>query len=73
MGTQEAVMTHTIKDREVAVSTEVYYLPMSSCPVGVKCLLLNPGGSAVLAQYNGKETCWQGWYPLPRKPPTVLK
>ena len=61
-------MTHTINhDKTAVVATDIYYQPMSSCPVGVKCLLLNPGGVAVISQYNGRDQGWQGWSPLPKR------
>lgn len=59
--------THTINtDHTVAVSTEYYWQPMRTCPLGVKLLLLGMGGVATVGQYNGKELFWQGWFPLPK-------
>lgn len=56
-----------IKDNAVAVDYDYFWLPMSSCPRGVKLQLLNAGGVAVYGQYDGKSPFWQGWAPLPKK------
>lgn len=53
-------------DRDVAVSTDVYWHPMSTCPIAVKVFLLGQGGVATVGQYNGKNGFWQGWYPCPK-------
>ena len=60
-------MSHLVNDAGVAVSLDNYYLPMSICPISVKVVLLGDG-VATVGQYNGKETHWRGWYPLPRIP-----
>lgn len=54
-------------DRTVAVAQAYYWQPMNSCPLGVKVQLLNSGGVAVYAVYDGKDLQWQGWAPLPRE------
>lgn len=43
------------------------FLPMATCPRGVKVQLLNPGNVAVYGHYDGSPT-WKGWAPLPRIP-----
>ncbi len=58
-------------DASVAVATDYYWLPMDTCPRGVKVQLLNAGGVAVYGQYDGKNAHWQGWAPLPKKQPVV--
>lgn len=57
---------HLSKDSDVAVADDFYYEPMSTCPRGVKVLLLNAGGVACLSQYDGHDTFWQGWAALPK-------
>lgn len=56
------------RTKEVAVDQEYFYLPMYTCPIGVKVLLLNPGKVATLGVYNGKDK-WLGWAPLPKIKP----
>ena len=60
-------MTYAIKDAAVAVATDVYYLPMDTCPRGVKVLLLGGGGSAAVGQWDGKDQWYRGWFPLPKQ------
>lgn len=57
-------------DRSTAVDTRNEWLPMSTCPLGVKVQLLNPGGIAVYGTFNGRDPQWQGWHPVPRRPRT---
>lgn len=59
-------MTRTDSTRTAAVDPDYYWRPMSTCPVGSKVQLLNAGGVAVYGRWNGKETHWQGWAPLPK-------
>jgi hypothetical protein len=59
------------QDHAVVVATDYYWLPMDTCPRGMKVQLLNMGGVAVYGQYDGKYPHWQGWAPLPKKPPVV--
>ena len=61
-------MTHTTSsDRTTAVSTTTHYLPMHTCPIAKKVILLGAGGVATVAQFDGKEQFWQGWHPLPKR------
>lgn len=55
-------------DRSAAVAPAMHYQPMSTCPIAVKVILLGAGGVATIGQYNGRDTFWQGWHPLPSKP-----
>lgn len=55
-------------DKTAAVSTDAEFLPMSTCPRGVKVILLGAGGVATIGQYDGKEPFWKGWHPMLRKP-----
>lgn len=52
---------------EVAVDKFYHWQPIETCPRGVKLQLLGEGGVAVYSQYNGKDTFWQGWAPLPTR------
>lgn len=57
-----------IKDNSVAVDHDYYWLPIDKdTPRGVKLQLLNTGGVAVYGHYDGKDTFWQAWAPLPKK------
>nr|MBF0684280.1 hypothetical protein [Pseudomonas sp.] len=57
----------SIKIKEgVAVDHAYYWLPMSTCPTGVKVQLANPGGVAIYGTYNGRDTFWRGWAPCPK-------
>ena len=59
---------HKINRSENIAVAEGYYInpDMSTCPIGVKVQLLNPGGVLTYGQYDGKTTFWKGWAPLPR-------
>lgn len=62
-------MTYYLNNaRNTAVSSEAEFLPMSSCPRGVKVILLGAGGVATIGQYDGKDPFWKGWHPMLRKP-----
>jgi hypothetical protein len=52
---------------EVAVDKYYHWQPMETCPRGVKLQLLGDGGVAVYSQYQGKDSFWKGWAPLPTK------
>ncbi len=58
-------------NRTVAVDPDYYWQPMTTCPRGVKCQLLGRGGVAVYGTYNGKDTFWQCWAPLPKRKPKL--
>jgi len=58
-------VSHLVNNDGVAVSTEHFYMPMTTCPIAVKVLLLGDG-VATVGHYNGKDRHWRGWYPLPR-------
>ena len=60
-------MTVKISKKGVAVDQNYFWRDMATCPTGTKVQLLNPGGVAVYGKWNGKETGWQGWAPLPKK------
>lgn len=61
-------MTYKLnKDQSAAVANDTYLQPMSDCPVGVKVQLENPGGVLVYGTWDGKNTDWKSWAPLPRR------
>lgn len=55
-------------DRSAAVAHDTHYRPMHTCPIATKVILLGAGGVATIGQYNGRDTFWQGWHPLPTMP-----
>ena len=44
---------------------------MDTCPTGPKVLLLNKAGIAQTGWYDGKQSWYVGWYPLPKIPPEI--
>ena len=59
-------MTHTINAaKTVAVSTDVYWLPINTAPRGVKVQLLGKGKVATYGTYHG-DPFWVYWAPLPK-------
>lgn len=61
-------MTKLDKSGTVAVDPNYFWQPMTTCPRGVKVQLLGQGGVAVYGNYNGKDTFFTHWAPLPKKP-----
>lgn len=51
-----------------AVSLEVPLQPMTTCPIGVKVQLYGAGGVLVYGQWDGKNTFFKAWAPLPYMP-----
>lgn len=41
---------------------------METCPTGRKVQLLSKWGCAVYGTYNGRDTFWIMWAPLPKVP-----
>lgn len=60
------------RDQTVAVANPTsgpYWIPIGTdTPMGVKLQLLGKGGVAAYGLWNGKETFWTHWAPLPRLP-----
>ena len=55
-------------DQTVAVSTIVYWEPISTCPQGVKVQLLGVGGVAAYGIYQrGDDNFWIGWSAVPAR------
>lgn len=64
-------MSHTINhDKTAAVSTDVFWIPVSRCPAGVKVLLLTVHGVAIIGHYTEAKDkeFYTHWHPLPKKP-----
>lgn len=61
-------MTVHINNERVAVDQDYYWQPMSTCPLGSKVQLLNPGGVAVYGKVSNKDIHnYTGWAPLPKR------
>ena len=57
-------------DKSVAVATDYYWNDdMKQCPRGVRVQLLGAGGVAQYGHYDGKNTFWTSWAPLPKRKP----
>lgn len=59
-------MSVKVTHGEAAVDQEYFYRSMDTAPQNVRILLLNPDNVACLGTYNGRDTYWRGWSPLPR-------
>lgn len=61
-------MTKTTLDKSgtVAVDHNYFWQPINTCPRGVKVQLLGKGGVALYGSYNGKDTFYTHWAPLPK-------
>lgn len=62
-------MNHKVNaEGSVAVATNYFWNEdMSECPRGVKVQLLGKGGVANYGRYDGKDTFWTHWAPVPKK------
>jgi hypothetical protein len=58
---------HLNNDHSTAVSDDVNFYRMDSCPKGPKVLLLTKTGTAVLGTYKG-ESVYEAWHPIPARP-----
>jgi hypothetical protein len=63
-------MFHLNKDKTTAVSDDVYWQPILTCPKNVKVQLLTKGRVAVygMIRYHFEESNYKFWAPLPRVP-----
>lgn len=59
----------TNRDGTVGVDRDYHWLPMATCPRGVKLQLKGRSGVALYAKYDGKDPWWVGWAPLPTEKP----
>lgn len=57
-----------IKPGEHAVDHAYFWQPMATCPKNAKVQLLGSGGVAVYGKWNGADTFWVGWCPMPKRP-----
>lgn len=64
-------MTHTLNSTAtVAVAVDYYWLPIDTdTPKGVKLQLLGKGGVAIYGTWNGKDTFYTHWAPVPKRRP----
>ena len=53
--------------KTVAVSTDVFWIPIDTAPRGVKIQLLGKGNVATYGTYYG-DKFWTHWCPLPKMP-----
>lgn len=51
-------------DRTSIVHNEPF-MPMDTCPTYAKVTLLTIGRVAIIAEWDGKDESFEGWYPLP--------
>lgn len=59
-------MTQIDSTGKVAVDPDYYWQPIKTCPHNVKVQLLGKGGVAMYGQYNGRDTFYTHWAPLPK-------
>ena len=64
-------MTQLNGDGTVAVDPDYFWRSIATCPRNVKVQLLGKGGVAVYGTYNGANSFWVGWAPLPKNRPTL--
>lgn len=53
------------KTQDVVVSLNYHYMPMRTCPVGAKVILLGDG-VGIVGSWNGRDKFWRGWAPMPK-------
>ena len=54
-------------DQTAAVDQSYFWQPMTTCPLSVKVQLLGAGGVATYGNWDGYNSFWKGWAPLPKK------
>ena len=65
-------MTKIDSTRSAIVDHGYFWRPMTTCPLGHKVQLLNPGGVACYGTATPKTVNdWRGWAPLPKIPPEL--
>lgn len=60
-------MTVNLNNNAVAVDQNYFWQSMSTCPIGFKVQLLNAGGVACYGTFDGKDSFWLNWAPLPKR------
>lgn len=58
-------------NKEAITDETLLYRTMDTCPTGPKVLLLNKAGIASTGWWDGKDSWYVGWYPLPKIPPEI--
>ena len=58
---------HLNHDKTAAVSDDYCWLPIKTCPIGPKVLLLTVGGVCVVGELAGHSNAFTHWAPLPRQ------
>lgn len=68
-GESEKPKFHVSQLHQVAVATDYFWEPISTCPRHVKVQLLSPYGVAVYSPYAGPldKGGWTHWAPLPKR------
>lgn len=61
-------MTVSTSRHGVCVDQNYFWQSMETCPRGRKVQLLGKGGLPTHSIYDGKDTFWIGWAPIPKKP-----
>jgi hypothetical protein len=57
----------------ITVDKSLEFRPMISCPINSKVLLLNKAGIATTGWWDGKDTWFIGWFPLPSVPAEIKR
>ena len=57
---------HLNHDKSAAVSDDYTWIPIKSCPMGPKVLMLTNGGTAVIGVFHN-QSGYSHWAPLPRQ------
>jgi hypothetical protein len=58
-------------NQDAITDPDLFFRSMDTCPKGPKVLLVNQAGIASTGSWDGKDTWWIGWYPLPKIPPEI--
>jgi hypothetical protein len=58
-------------NKDAITDPDLVFRPMTGCPTGPKVLLLNKAGIASTGWWDGKDSWWVGWFPLPKIPPEI--
>jgi hypothetical protein len=58
-------------NKDAVTDPGLMFRSMEGCPTGPKVLLLNTAGIAQTGWWDGKDTWYVGWYPLPKIPQEI--
>lgn len=64
-------MGYKLSTSNVAVSLEVAWQPMATCPIRSKVQLLSIGGLPSYGRWDGEDTFYVGWAPVPYRDPAI--